>query len=92
MTRRILSTLAAAFISVALAGPASADNAQTIAKLEEFERGLHQPGTKYGAVQIIEANERRSELQAAIAKLRSGQSVDPKEIDRLLNQASPWLE
>jgi len=92
MTRRILSTLAAVFITVAVAGPASADNPQTIANLEQAERGLEQPGTKIGSMKIIENNKKRSELQAAIAKLRAGQSVDPKEIDRLLGEARPWRE
>lgn len=92
MTRRILSTLAAAFITVAVAGTASADNAQTIAKLEQEERGLEPLGTKVTALQQAEANKKRTEIQALIQKLRSGQSVDPNEVDRLLDQASPWRE
>ena len=92
MTRRILSTLAAVFVAAAVAGPAWADDAEKIALLEQAKRSLEQPGIKVTALQQAEINKERAQIEALIQKLRSGQKVDPKELDRLIPPPSPWRD
>jgi hypothetical protein len=70
----------------------AAQNEKTIAKLEQTARTLTPTGTKFGSVQADENARRKREIDGVIERLRAGQNVDPKEIDRLLGEASPWRE
>jgi hypothetical protein len=74
------------------ASPTSTQNEKTVAKLEQRAAQLTPTGTKFGAAQASENAQQRREIDSMIERLRAGQSVDPKEIDRLLGEASPWRE
>jgi len=74
------------------ASPTSRQNEKTIAKLDQRAAQLTPTGTKFGAAQAAENARQKREIDDMIQKLRNGQSVDPKEVDRLLGEASPWRD
>jgi hypothetical protein len=74
------------------ANPTSTQNEKTIAKLEQKAAQLTPTGTKFGAAQASENARQKREIDSMIGRLRSGQSVDPKEVDRLLGETSPWRD
>jgi|SRR5215469_2138054 len=74
------------------ASPTSTQNEKTIAKLEQRSAQLTPTGTKFGAPQASENAQQKREIDSMVQKLRAGQSVDPKEVDRLLGEASPWRD
>jgi hypothetical protein len=74
------------------ASPNSTQNEKTIAKLEQRAAQLTPTGTKFGAAQASENAHQKREIDNMVDRLRAGQSVDPKEVDRLLGEASPWRD
>ena len=74
------------------AGPTSTQNEKTIAKLEQRAAQLTPTGTKFGGAQASENARQKREIDSKVERLRSGQTVDPTEVDRLLGEASPWRD
>jgi hypothetical protein len=98
MNKTISVVLRAGLVLATVSGTAfaassnPAQNEKTIAKLEQTARQLTPTGAKFGAVQASENERRKREIDGVVERLRAGQSVDPKEIDRLLGEAAPWRE
>jgi len=84
--------LATASSAALAANPTSTQNQKTIAKLEQRAAQLTPTGSKFGGAQASENASQKREIDSMVERLRAGQSVDPKEVDRLLGETSPWRD